>query len=549
MGNREFDSPSATDDVSTAHHGAHSKHSAVHEAMNDPRYMRRTESGATQAYVDDHLPKMTWGGDEFELERNGVAKHTVNKGDTMWKIASDVLYEQHKDDPNYKPDPKEVWAMIHKLYELNPEIDPNSDKHGDPNKIRVGQEIRVPSDEREKIEAAKGEKLLVTDKDGNVVTVQYPDGKTLQLERDEKGNIKAYTDREGNHWTKKEGSDPPEWTTKDGRTWTGTVDVDKDGTETWKEKGSEVVSVMTADGQRYDEVRYPDKTTFRVNARDGQGNITSYTDQAGTTYVKEEGSNPPKWKSDDPKGGEPATWTGDVVLQPDGTVKWKGEKDQVWQVQAPDGTRSTETAEAAPPPAPATEAAPPPTQSAAANAHGAAVVGSRELYATDGVYNPISPPGVDQKGVEPIESEHYSKDPKGGESNWNYDIESRKVEKVDNPDGTITYTYTGQLDQNLVHDGDNSNFRSEIKSDAKGNIIESDTHYNELGHVYMADGPNHYVVLRCVHQIKTTYDAQTNTYVTVVYASGEPGGTDKPYTFRSDASGNPIRREETKPAA
>lgn len=73
---------------------------------------------------------------KVETNKEGERTAVVKKGDTLWWIAQEQI-KKDKSDPNYKPSPKEVWAMVEKIKSLNKDIKDNY-------VIHPGQRIKLP---------------------------------------------------------------------------------------------------------------------------------------------------------------------------------------------------------------------------------------------------------------------------------------------------------------------------------------------------------------------------------------------------------------------
>lgn len=326
-------------------------------------------------------------------------------------------------------------------------------------------------------------------------------------------------------------------------------------------QGREEELVEKDDQGRVSRIQYADGTSFEVTKRDQtSGEITEYKDREGKTWCRKEGSTPPVWEN---KCNVNEKWQGTIKTGDDGSVEWQEAGKPQKQRMTTDGKVSVEKAEPLPvtkTAAPAAAVKPDPQAAAAAGQKAEAKAGN--LRPTNGVYNPIAAPGLCQgKPDESWDSEKGGLDQSGEEDQDNFDIEDRKVRKLNEeesgkevpadvavPAGAVVRKYDGHLDAYRgdadpnVH-YDDPKFEAVQVTDAQGNVVYNRVDYEKGVNMYFQTGdtPDKYMEFKFVKKVETRYDAATGTYVTTIYAN--QGKT--PYTIRSDKTGKAIKVEDT----
>lgn len=99
--------------------------------------------GATMTYdkqghpIEFHSPTKGLLPQEYKINSDGSADHTIQVSDTFSKIASDSVKMQHKDDPNYTPSGKEIKSEMDRIAKAN-------DIH-DYDNIPIGKQVHIPA--------------------------------------------------------------------------------------------------------------------------------------------------------------------------------------------------------------------------------------------------------------------------------------------------------------------------------------------------------------------------------------------------------------------
>jgi len=254
------------------------------------------------------------GSRTFDTREDGAMKYTVKDGDNLTRIAEDSLKEQHKDDPNYKPEPEEVKRQIDAIARAN--------KIDDPNLIHTGDELVIPSHDGH----------VVRDPAGAVTEVQHPDGSSTKIEYDgwEPKSIKnssgSHWEKEGDGWVHYGRNGAPDGLEAD------KVEVSNDGDINVKLKNSKQEltyhpdgsvsdkdydgSVVTRDDQhRVTEIKYPDNSSRTVEYG-GNGELKAINSSDGTSW-KKEGDHFTQYKGDQKTGAQ----ADDIGVTPSGDVR------------------------------------------------------------------------------------------------------------------------------------------------------------------------------------------------------------------------------------
>ncbi len=87
-----------------------------------------------------------WGKRDFEMKNDESADYKIQRGDTLWSIARDVLKHKHEGEENYKPSPREIRDEVNKIAKEN--------NIANPDKILAGDSLHIAKDGRESVDTA-----------------------------------------------------------------------------------------------------------------------------------------------------------------------------------------------------------------------------------------------------------------------------------------------------------------------------------------------------------------------------------------------------------
>jgi len=108
----------------------------------------------------------------FSKNQDGTFTHTVEKGDSYWKVARNVLMSQlGTDDPSAVKN-SDVAKMMDQLIAFNGESRQSADH------LKVGQEIRIPKDIGDAVEKVQGEAITALTSESGATQAQTAEQRT-----------------------------------------------------------------------------------------------------------------------------------------------------------------------------------------------------------------------------------------------------------------------------------------------------------------------------------------------------------------------------------
>lgn len=435
---------------------------------------------------------------EFTINEDGSASHTIRPGETVWSVTKDMLREKTGKEPTNA----EVAKAVKDIEKHN------QDKGGeikDANLTKPGQKLLIPPAEVAAIKEARGEQPAKQQEEGKETeTTSKVADKTYTVTRDAKGDatqVEITAEKGVNRVYK--------------RNTQGIWEVDgkpaKDGEVAIGSKQNGVVRITDAVGG---------ETTIYKNgtvSEKPQGGREKITIADGTTYTQDENGDYTKRA---PDGNESqiaaANFKNENGVISDGVTK-----------QEPPVVR-TENQEA-----PQTQTPP-----QVAKNQARFFVGSG--LPSNGVYNPIAPPGLaEANAVEEWDAEtnyHPGRDANGLVDGDNWGVNSRKITKETKKDGTTETEFSGELDGYF-----NVSFTAKqtigTREGSQGMVQSSSVEYGDTINGYgielrVPNGRGGYDTIREAKKVDTKFDAEKNVYTTVIT---NQEGTQ--ITYESDPSG------------
>lgn len=295
-----------------------------------------------------------------------------------------------------------------------------------------------------------------------------PQSPTRFFEYDQNGQVCKVQGMDNDVWHRDQ-RDPNLWRSEGGQVWRGKVlGVDADGNAHYApERGAPFV--LTREGRVMpDGGQQGGGTDAHGRHRPGE------TPQAG----------------DRPQGGRDNTPVAPVENKPAETAEQKAEREKREQAERERKEAERLAAERAKPKA----------------------MQPKAFAPKDGVYNPVGPIGIgDSEAGKSYDGEYDTG--KGNES-----IDYRHAKTTDNGDGTVTFTYDGEVEDTgwAPWNWGDTNFTGSQKFTKEGGLLESHVEYDGGKTIKFDTGNGKSQEISDVTKVDTVYNPQTGNYDTVV---------------------------------